>query len=286
MRRSEVKAIEGETVGIKRTVRRTIRRTGFDVVRYPGAPAPAAPPKAKPTPPVVSSPSASATDGVPPSQIQEWRRVTVVLKHLGVDVVIDVGANEGQYARGIRTCGYSGTIVSFEPVRAAYGIAAKHAVADPLWRVDNIALGRESGNATINIAANAAQSSSILPMLERHEKAAPHATYVGSEVVQVRRLDEVLPADFLGESKAFLKIDTQGYEAEVLAGATDLLAGSVVAVQLELSLVPLYDGAPLYLDVIDQMAAFGFRLGQVIPGFSDPANGEMLQFDGVFIRQV
>ena len=208
-----------------------------------------------------------------------------VLESLGIDQVIDVGANEGQYARGLRACGYEGRLVSFEPVRTAYDVAAKYAAADPLWNIENIALGSASGSLTINIAANDAQSSSLLPMLARHEVAAPHATYIDTQTVQIRRLDDVLPAAYLGSTRAFLKIDTQGFEREVLAGAPDLLAGPVVGLQIELTLVPLYEGGPLYLDIINLLLNEGFRLAQVIPGFSDPKTGEMLQFDGVFIRQ-
>jgi len=226
----------------------------------------------------------AAPAGVPPGQIKEWRRVTAFLRNLDIDLVIDVGANEGQYARGLRSCGYDGRIVSFEPVKAAYDVAAAHSRSDARWEVENLALGGNAGTSLIHVAANDAQSSSLLPMLARHEEAAPHAKYVDAQEVLVRRLDDALPTPWLGSTRAFLKIDTQGYESEVLLGAPQLLSGAVQGLQVELSLVPLYEEGPLYLDLIELLATRGFRMAQVIPGFSDPVTGEMLQFDGVFVR--
>jgi hypothetical protein len=81
-----------------------------------------------------------------------------------------------------------------------------------------------------------------------------------------------------------LKIDTQGYEMEVLRGARRSLTDKINAVQTELSLVELYDGQPLLLDVCNFLKQYNFNLRHIIPGFKDPISGALLQLDGIFTK--
>jgi hypothetical protein len=120
-------------------------------------------------------------------------------------------------------------------------------------------------------------------MLEAHERAAPNVKYVGFEMAPISRLDRVAE-EFLGEAQnIFLKVDAQGFELQVLQGATDLLR-RVVGVQLELSLVPLYGGQPLFSELIDWMQGEGYKIWGIIPGLADNASGRLLQTDAVFFR--
>lgn len=200
-----------------------------------------------------------------------------------VDLVIDVGANSGQYARSLRSAGYSQRILSFEPLVSAHAALEAAARREEKWAVaERMAIGDHDGAVTINVAGNSA-SSSILDMLDSHRRAAPYSAYVGTEEVPVRRLDSVRHS-FLDESiRPFLKVDTQGYESRVLAGAAGWLA-RVRGVQVELSLRPLYEGQVLWRGVIDSLEAAGFELWSLVPGFLDPATGRMLQCDGIFLR--
>lgn len=207
-----------------------------------------------------------------------WRRQAMLAAH-GVDVVLDVGAARGGYARELREFGYRGRIVSFEPIAAAYADLAAAAAGDPHWTCVNAALGSVAGRQTINIASNS-DSSSLLPMGEAHTSAAPHVGYVGTEEIEVKRLDDVAP-EHLG-TRTFLKIDTQGFEKEVLAGGPDTLK-TCVGLQLELSFVPLYSGGMLVDEAISLAYAEGFRMVAVAQGFTNP-RGDMLQADAVFFR--
>ena len=207
------------------------------------------------------------------------------IESLGVELVLDVGANQGQYASDLRMLGFEGRIVSFEPIRECYDLLATVAARDPGWDVRHTALGATPGTAQINVAANGGASSSLLPMMTRHRLAAPEATYVRTESVEVQRLDDAVTGLPVG-TRAFLKIDTQGFERAVLEGAPQLLSGPVVGVQLELSLVSLYEGAPIYDEMLSFMAERGFRLAWLEPGFADPESGEMLQFDAAFVKDV
>lgn len=200
-----------------------------------------------------------------------------------VDLVLDVGANDGGYGRALRRGGYAGDIVSFEPLTDAYERLKQLAAIDARWYVaPRMAIGSKRGECRINIAGNS-RSSSILSMDERHMLAAPDSKYVGSEIVTICPLDEFRHEVVEQARTPFLKIDTQGFEMPVLEGATGLL-GRVVGVQLELSLTKLYEGQVLYEDIIRWLCDHGFVLWNVIPGFVDPDNGRLLQMDGIFFR--
>jgi FkbM family methyltransferase len=200
-----------------------------------------------------------------------------------IDTVIDIGANAGEYGRLLRQRGYKGAIVSFEPLQDEHDRLLGAAEGDPQWHVaPRMALGAENREVEINVAGNS-WSSSILPMHERHATAAPQSRYVGVQRVPMRRLDDVShPAIGAGQT-ILLKIDTQGYEMPVLHGAQRLLE-RIAGLQLELSLVPLYDGQTLYLESIQWLRERGFELWDMIPGFIDHAAGRLMQFDGVFFR--
>jgi FkbM family methyltransferase len=201
---------------------------------------------------------------------------------LHIDLVIDVGANDGQFARQCRAHGFQGEIISFEPTLSAHTSLLQSAASDPLWTVaDRMALGASTGEAEINIAANSF-SSSILPMLDSHLSAAPESAYLQKEKVPLRRLDDVLPTTSPNR-KIFLKLDVQGYESQVLAGAPQLLS-QTSAVQLEMSLLPLYEGEILMPEMTGQMLAKGFHLWDIDPSFRDQATGRLLQVDAIFTR--
>jgi FkbM family methyltransferase len=201
-----------------------------------------------------------------------------------VDLIIDVGANEGQYIRLVRAVGYRGRIIAFEPLAQPHTRLSQLAATDQNLTVwPRMALGDHVGEVEMNVSANLA-SSSILTMLDSHLAAAPHSAYVGREKVAIGRLDGCVSAEVSAARFAFLKIDTQGYEAAVLRGATGLLP-LVRAVQMELSFIDLYEGQPLIHDMLNLMDEFGYGLYTFIPGFKDPASGRMLQCDGVFVRK-
>jgi FkbM family methyltransferase len=212
-----------------------------------------------------------------------YRRVQLLETH-GIDCVFDVGASDGRYGLDLRRFGYSGRIVGFEPLSDAFTRLQGHARHDNRWVAERIALGRDTREVTLNVAGNDGASSSILPMLEEHLQAAPEARYVGSEVVDQRPLDDVWRALAPGTLRPFLKLDVQGYEREVLAGAATFLR-TCAGIEVELSFVPLYDGGMLYGEALDAMDTLGFALMMLEPGFTDPRSGRMLQADGVFFRE-
>ena len=209
--------------------------------------------------------------------------MTSMLAAHNVNLVFDVGANTGQFAKAIRGDGFNGRIVSFEPLIAAHEQLVASSKNDPLWEVaPRGAIGSENGEIDIHVARNSA-SSSILNMLQVHSEIAPDSTYVGVERVPVTRLDTAAQKYLQADSIPFLKIDTQGYEDRVLIGARQLL-DSMVGVQLELSLIPLYEGQCLFSEMIDQLKSYGFELWALWQTFVDESNGRLIQVDATLFR--
>jgi FkbM family methyltransferase len=215
-----------------------------------------------------------------------WKRQFVKqLESRGIGTVFDVGANSGQFATELRKAAYGGRIVSFEPLSGPFSLLERNASRDAAWDCRQCALGDTDGPISINVAGNAGASSSVLPMLKRHQDAFPPANYVDVEEVPIRRLDSVAP-EYLGPAESiFLKIDVQGFERQVLAGGTSLVSERVAGVQLELSFVPLYEGGMLIREALDLTHSLGFTLTELQPGFRDPRDGRLLQADGFFFRE-
>jgi FkbM family methyltransferase len=198
-------------------------------------------------------------------------------------MVLDVGANLGQYGLTLRKCGFAGRIISFEALASVRARLAAVAAREENWLVmPPCALGRAAGEARINVAKNLL-SSSLLDMNENHLQAAPGSAYVATEPVRVTRLDEIATPALLGDGRILLKIDTQGYEEEVLAGADGVL-NRVCAMQLELSVTPLYRGAPNLRRMLELCESLGFQLHGLIPGFYAEKSGQLLQMDGLFLK--
>lgn len=203
------------------------------------------------------------------------------IREYSVGTVLDVGANRGQFAMELRVWGYSGQIVSFEPLSAVYPALQEKARRDENWSVaPRMALGSASGQEQINVAQNL-DSSSLLPVSQRSIDAAFETHYVGVDKVDVRRLDDVAQESW---KKPFaLKLDTQGFELEVLKGAEKVLEDTVVIIT-ELSLAPLYGGGAKIVDVFQRLESHGFRCIGLMEGFVDAQRNEVLQVDGIFIR--
>ena len=205
-----------------------------------------------------------------------------IIHHYKFDLVFDVGANAGQYAREIRALGYRGTIISFEPLSKAFKVLEKNAGNDAEWQVFNYALGDKDEQSTINISENS-YSSSLYDIHDIGIEALPETQYIGKETIQVKRLDSVFPDFYTGNQQVFLKLDTQGYEKNVLEGGLDALQ-HVNGLQVEMSLFPVYKGANLFNDMLKYINDKGFRLVHIKPGFCHPQTGLMLELDAIFLR--
>jgi FkbM family methyltransferase len=209
----------------------------------------------------------------------------IVLNHLkynNITVVLDVGANTGQYSHELRKAGYKGRIISFEPLNEAFLKLRLNASNDKNWQVFNYALGEANGSATIHVSKHS-PSSSLLPMTKLHNEAAPGSEYVKEERIEIKTLDSIFKTLGIGSEKVFMKVDTQGYEKNVLEGAAGTIP-AITGIQLELSASRLYQGEDLYYSICRFVEERNFHLVRIIPGFNHAVTHDMLQFDALFFK--
>lgn len=206
-----------------------------------------------------------------------------LLESARIDCVIDVGANVGQFAEGLRHAGFSGDLVSIEPEPQSFAELERKAARVPRWFALRMAIGAEDGEGRLRLS----ESSTIASLLEmepwfRAEHRRSGA--VGEVTVPIRRLDWPLIENVLGRrpSRICLKSDTQGYEEKVLQGAEEILA-AVEVLQVELSVRPVYGGAPDWRSMITAIETRGFALSGLFPVAYD-SRLCLVELDGIFRR--
>lgn len=222
-------------------------------------------------------------------KFEQTQHLERLFRRLGVDAVLDVGANVGQFHEFLRLfLRYDGLIVSFEPIRELYEHVERLARADPRWTAHRLALGDVDSSAVINVFAERTLSS----FLERDEQALRAMGYskylretelARTEEVPVRRLDGVLH-EYIPDpgARIFLKSDTQGFDMSVIRGATGCL-DRIAALQIELSIRHVYKGAPSYSEALRELTALGFEITGMFPVQRDPQL-RVVNFDCVMIN--
>ncbi len=213
----------------------------------------------------------------------DLKRRMIMLNYHDINLILDVGANKGEYTMDLINLGYRGVIESFEPIDEAYKHLEKVSKKNKLWNSSKIALGNFDGETEINVAGNI-NSSSLLDMLPNHILSEPKSKYTRKEKITVNKLDTIFPSIYNNGDNAYLKIDVQGYEMEVLKGAENSL-NFIKGIQIEMSIELLYEGSILYNELIQFLETKGYELFSIENGFSDPVTGKLLQFDGIFFKK-
>jgi FkbM family methyltransferase len=216
--------------------------------------------------------------------VTRWDRFPFMphIRSLGIDLILDVGANTGQYARLVRASGYAGKIISFEPVQSAYAELEKFAAYDSLWTCCCLAMGSTSGEAMINVGQGS-NMSSFRVIHSEHAERHDFARIIGTQLVTMRTLDDVFEAYARGSHHVLLKMDVQGYEDEVLKGASASL-NKIDAIQTEMSIVPTYSNQKEICASIADLNVAGFDLFDINNGFRE-SNYRLLEVDGFFVRR-
>jgi FkbM family methyltransferase len=193
--------------------------------------------------------------------------LALLFRALEIDCVLDIGANRGQYARLLRRIGYRGRIVSFEPVPECFEELRRRAAGDGKWTVVPTALGDEEGSRPLHVTAGTEFSSLLMPS-EYGRRTFPGSAVTRTEEVPVRRL-AALWADHVGKGdRVHVKLDTQGYDEQVLQGAQPAL-DRVASLQTEVAVKTIYDGAPRYPEALPRLEAMGFELTGLFPVLRD-----------------
>ena len=200
-----------------------------------------------------------------------YRSLNAVLSTQRITTVLDVGANVGQYATRLRQMGYRGRIVSFEPQRAAFAALSAAAVRGPAWTVVNVGLGSQAETREINVYADPCLSSMLTLQQDRYIYGG--SRLLRSEPIEIQTLDDIFDQYVTDATdQVYLKIDTQGFEKEVLRGAVATLP-RITGMQLELSLTPIYAQQPALDEMIVTMRNHGFALWAIQRGIANLATG-------------
>jgi len=216
-------------------------------------------------------------------QFNNSYRLTLSLREKNINYILDVGANEGQFVKELRFYGYKDKVVSFEPLLEAHKKLTEISKNDNDWEIFRpLALGNKNTKNIINISKNSV-SSSILNMSEEHIANAPESRFIGKQSIEEIKLDDIFNELKIENKNLFLKIDTQGYEFQVLEGVQKnlyLFKGILV----EVSLLELYEGQKPWLEIINLIQSHGFKLWSVDRGFTNKKNGKTLQMDLCFFK--
>ena len=206
-----------------------------------------------------------------------------LFRHLGIRCILDVGANAGQYRDFVRQrVGFQGEIHSFEPLPSLANSLLERAKGDPAWHIHPHALGNQDTTLEINVMSRDTFSSFLEPNTAESMGFSDSNKVIAREMVSLKRLDDVLKdwheIDF---RSVYLKVDTQGFDLEVLRGAANLLR-SLRGFQIELSVLPIYKGAPGYLDMLRQLNDWGFHISGLFP-ISHDSMLRAIEFDCVMV---
>jgi FkbM family methyltransferase len=205
-----------------------------------------------------------------------------LINSCNIDLVLDVGANKGQYALSLRKRGYVEKIVSFEPLPEQFEELSAVFSADKNWTGVNFACGSESGRGVIHVSQNSV-CSSLSPPTKDFLQTIPAALALRSLEIEVCRLDDAVQGMLNESTCALLKIDVQGFEFEVLKGAINVLEHAKI-LEIELGVSDTYESAFKAVDAIPYICAHGYRLASINRGFSDPQTGLLLDADFLFLR--
>ncbi len=236
-------------------LRKNLQRAGYDLIRHP---------------------------------MPEWYLLRTALLEVfssrEINCVIDVGANRGQYGSFLRNIGYGGRIVSFEPVSATFEALSRRATSDKDWKAHNMALGAAPAELEINVSGEDVFSS-FLPVSDYGNAQYAGKTAVArTERVAVARLDAMIDEIVAGidRPRIYLKLDTQGFDLEVLEGASGCL-DRVLGVQSEIALQSIYQGMPDYLTALSRFNAKGFSIAALVPVSRDERL-RVIELDCVMVR--
>ena len=199
------------------------------------------------------------------------------LEDSNVSNVIDVGANVGQFGLDIRRHGFKGQIVSYEPVNETFGLLTQTTRRHQPWKAIQLGLGAAESERTINISGNDGLSSSLLEMGSLHLENFPDSATVSRQNISISTIDNQLVVLGLRPQEIMLKLDVQGFEAEVLKGASQSIS-KIPLCYLEVSITPLYEGEVLLLPILIELSKYGHEVIDVFRGIK-ASNGHLLQLD-------
>jgi len=203
-----------------------------------------------------------------------------LIEDLAPQLVVDGGANRGQWAKEFRSFNRDIPIISIEPISENFRHLRQLGL--PNHRCDQVALSSYIGEVTMQVASNIGMSSSIGIPLEHFSTLYPDISFNGTEKVKTVTLDSI---GLLRNQRVYLKLDLEGHEWEALQGASQILGETkeVVALELETNIRPSRTGERGHYELVPFLMDFGFRVHHLFtPGVT--RSGEMNLIDCILVR--
>lgn len=207
-------------------------------------------------------------------QVPETESSLRRMKRLGFNpaVAIDVGAYVGEWTRSFKGIFPDAQMLMIEP--QASKMAQLSRVKSELRNVEvRVALL----GATVGASVGFCESETASSVLMEAENRRPPTTYMPMTI-----LDAITENGPFARPD-FIKLDVQGYEIEVLRGGTRTLE-SVEAVLLEVNLLRLHEGAPLFHESAEYLGKQGFQVYDICGFMRRPYDGALWQADVIFVR--
>jgi FkbM family methyltransferase len=218
---------------------------------------------------------------------QEVHHLTRLFAHLSIDLVFDIGANQGQYASMLRSeVGYSGPIVSIEPIPELASGLRQRAKNDPHWHIEQVVVSDTDGERSFNVMQDRECSSLSAPVgsdTSTYSEQTKVQSTIVVESTTLKRLTDKWSKHYPDAHCVYLKLDTQGYDLLILRAAKDELK-RFVAFQSELSVKRLYQSSKLLEDALTEYKSFGFDVSALVPNNAGHFP-DLIEIDCVMIRR-
>ena len=202
-----------------------------------------------------------------------------------IDCVIDVGANRGQYVDFLRReVGYRGPIHAFEPLPDLAAGLRRRFQGDSAVQIHAFALGSADGECQFNRMEVDEYSSLLTPSTREAREHGGKNVVRERLALPMRTLDGLCRSGALplAAQRVYLKLDTQGYDLEVLNGARVTLS-RVAALQTEAAFLRIYEGMPGFIETFSRLKELGFSPSGLFPVSVD-AGCRLIEADCVFSR--
>jgi FkbM family methyltransferase len=209
-----------------------------------------------------------------------------LINHYDIDLVLDVGANNGGFGKMLRLEGYKGTIHSFEPVSKTYEELKKVIAKDSNWHAHQYALGATQAKQLINVTESSDLASFLSPSSFGKDVYKENLKTSHQEEVIINTVDQFLSKEIhdMRTKKVFLKMDTQGFDMQVIQGSLKSL-DSISCVLSEISLNPIYSNMPHYLDSLKSYEELGLMVTGLYP-VSREKDLSIIEMDCMLINKI
>lgn len=203
------------------------------------------------------------------------------IKNKGFQTILDIGANQGQFAGRFRLLFPNAHIYSFEPIPEVYLALCRKFDKDPHFTAFNLGLGDIPG--LFDFYLNQfPDSSSLLPMKSLHIEIFPFTQHSSQIKIKVETLDR-LATNLPLQGPLLVKIDVQGFEKKVILGGLETIKKASM-VMVEVSYQELYENQNSFEDIFSLLKDLGFAFVGNYDQLLSPKDCSILQADAIFVN--